>query len=407
MACALSEHFLHFFLVIAYQVRQSFKPGEVTPEEANQIGYDFASRFLKGKHAFLVCTHIDRRHIHNHIIWNSTTLDCRRKFRDFKRSGKAVARLSDLICAEHNLSVIENPQGRGISYDKWLGDKAVPSPREQLRRAIDAALEKKPHDFDAFHQLLETEGFTTKPGKQLSFFHEGFKRPVRLSSLGDAYSEEMLRAVIHGQRKHTSKRRHDARNDAHPRTIIDIQAKLADGKGEAYRRWATVENLKRLAKTKLYLDEHGLEYEALLQRQHDLAEQEKQMTDRITAIHERLSEIDSLKKHVIGYVRTRKTFEEYKKSGYAKRFLKEHEADIAVHREAKRAFDGLGLHKLPTVKSLQEEATALTAERKDIYAQRKVIRNELRELAVHRVNYNSLKLLEAEEERKDKDAERG
>lgn len=109
--------------VIAYQVRQSFKPGEVTPEEANQIGYDFASRFLKGKHAFVVCTHIDKAHIHNHIIWNSTTLDCTRKFRDFRRSGKAVARLSDLICTEHRLSVIENPQRGGSAYNKWHGFK--------------------------------------------------------------------------------------------------------------------------------------------------------------------------------------------------------------------------------------------------------------------------------------------
>ena len=136
--------------VIAYQVRQSFKPGEVTPEEANQIGYDFASRFLKGKHAFVVCTHIDKAHIHNHIIWNSTTLDCTRKFRDFRRSGKAVARLSDLICTEHRLSVIENPQRGGSAYNKWHGFKGKISHREVLRIAIDEALKQKPHDFDAF-----------------------------------------------------------------------------------------------------------------------------------------------------------------------------------------------------------------------------------------------------------------
>jgi len=102
--------------VIAYQVRQSFKPGEVSPEEAKQIGYDFASRFLKGKHAFVVCTHIDKAHIHNHIIWNSITLDCARKFRNFYGSARAVARLSDLICTEHQLSVIQNPQRGGTSY---------------------------------------------------------------------------------------------------------------------------------------------------------------------------------------------------------------------------------------------------------------------------------------------------
>ena len=110
--------------VIAYQVRQSFKPGEVSPEEANQIGYDFAMRFLKGKHAFIVCTHTDKKHIHNHIYWNSTTLDCSKKFKDFSYSSKAVRKLSDLICTEHQLSVITNPSRNGDSYNKWLENRA-------------------------------------------------------------------------------------------------------------------------------------------------------------------------------------------------------------------------------------------------------------------------------------------
>lgn len=107
--------------VLVYQVRQSFKPGEVTPEEANQIGYDFASRFLKGKHAFFVCTHTDKSHIHNHIYWNAVTLDCKKKFRDFRRSHRAVSRLSDLICTEHQLSVIDKPQRGSTAYNKWHG----------------------------------------------------------------------------------------------------------------------------------------------------------------------------------------------------------------------------------------------------------------------------------------------
>ena len=140
--------------VIAYQVRQSFKPGEVTPEEANRIGYEFASRFLKGKHAFIVATHIDKAHIHNHIIWNSTTLDCRHKFRNFLGSGKAVARLSDQICLEHKLSVIGNPRLGNNSYEKWQGKDARLSNRERLRIAIDDALKQNPESFEALLQLL-------------------------------------------------------------------------------------------------------------------------------------------------------------------------------------------------------------------------------------------------------------
>ena len=134
---------------IAYQIRQSFKPGEVSSEEANRIGYEFAERFLKGNHAFIVCTHTDKSHIHNHIYWNSTTLDCTRKFSNFIESYRAVRKLSDLICAEHRLSVIENPQKHGLSYNKWLGGHDKLSNRDLLRMAIDASLEKKPKDFDA------------------------------------------------------------------------------------------------------------------------------------------------------------------------------------------------------------------------------------------------------------------
>ena len=130
--------------VLVYQVRQSFKPGEVTPEEANQIGYNFASRFLKGKHAFFVCTHTDKAHMHNHIYWNAVTLDCKRKFRNFRNSSKAIARLSDLICTEHQLSVIHNPQRGSTAYNKWHGFKGTPSHREVLRIAIDEALEQRP-----------------------------------------------------------------------------------------------------------------------------------------------------------------------------------------------------------------------------------------------------------------------
>ena len=170
--------------VIAYQVRQSFKPGEVTPEEANRIGYEFAQRFLKGEHAFLVCTHTDKKHIHNHIYWNSTALDCTKKFKNFIGSYRAVRRLSDLICAEHRLSVVENPQKHGLSYNKWRGGHDKLSNRDLLRMAIDAALEKQPKDFDALLALLKAQGYynafalVAGNNRQSNDFHRamGFKK---------------------------------------------------------------------------------------------------------------------------------------------------------------------------------------------------------------------------------------
>ena len=151
--------------VIAYQVRQSFRPGEITPEEANRIGYEFAERFLKGDHAFIVCTHVDKHHIHNHIYWNSTSLDCTRKFRNFWGSTMAIRKLSDLICVQHRLSVIQDPKPHGISYNRWQGDIEKLSYRDRLCLDMDAALVKKPHDFDGFISLMEQLGYTVRRGK--------------------------------------------------------------------------------------------------------------------------------------------------------------------------------------------------------------------------------------------------
>ena len=155
--------------IIAYHLRQSFVPGEITPEEANRLGQELAKRFTKGDHAFIVCTHIDRAHIHNHIIWNAVNLDCDRKFRNFLGSTRAVRRLSDTICVENGYSIVENPKPHGKSYNKWLGDAAKPSHRETLRLAIDRALEQKPADLDALLAELKKSGcIVERRGKHIT-----------------------------------------------------------------------------------------------------------------------------------------------------------------------------------------------------------------------------------------------
>ena len=154
--------------VIAYHVRQSFRPGEITPEEANRLG-GICQAIHQGNHAFVVCTHIDKSHIHNHIIWSSVSLEYDRKFRNFWGSTKAVRRLSDTICIENGLSIVENPKPHGKSYNKWLGDQAKPSHRELLRVAIDNALSQSPVDFEELLKLLQESGCeVSKRGKIVS-----------------------------------------------------------------------------------------------------------------------------------------------------------------------------------------------------------------------------------------------
>ena len=317
--------------VIAYQVRQSFKPGEITPEKANRLGYEFAMRFLKGKHAFIVATHIDKKHIHNHIIWNSTSLDCKRKFRDFRQSGMAVRQLSDTICLQHGLSVIENPKPHGKSYDTWLGEKKKVSHREKLRMAIDEAIEKKPKTLDDLLRLLLDDGYEIKRrGNDISIRGSGEKGYLRLSSLNPPYTEELLTAVLAGERKHTPRKRKTiSASPTEPSLLVDIDAKLREGKGQGYRRWAGNFNMKQMAQTLSYLTEHKLlAYSDLVAALENSEKHFFDLSQKIKTTESRIDEISALKKHIVNYAKTRDVYVAYRKAGYSKKFRSEHAEEI-------------------------------------------------------------------------------
>ena len=373
--------------VIAYHFRQSFRPGEVTPEEANAIGVEFAQRFLKGNNAFIVCTHIDRAHVHNHIIWNSTALDCSRKFRNFWGSTRAVRNLSDTICIEHQLSVIENPKRHGLSYNKWLGDNARPSHRDLLRAAIDAALEKKPADLNALLMMLKESGIEVmRRGSAISLRAPGHKASARLSSLKDGYTEEDLLAVLAGKKEHAPRKKAVFQSPK-PSLLIDIQAKLDEGKGAGYKQWASVFNAKQIAQTMNFLREHsGMNYDELARQAEAAAAHFNTISAQIKTAETRMAEIAVLKTQVINYARTRKVFDGYKASRYSKKYLAEHEADIILHRAAKKTFNDMGLKKLPTVGSLQAEYAALLSEKKAAYGEYRQVRDEMKRLLTYRAN---------------------
>ena len=368
--------------VIAYHIRQSFKPGEITSEEANLVGRELAERFLKGRHAYIVCTHVDKRHIHSHIVFNSTTIDGTAKFRDFLGSGRTVGRLSDLICIEHGLSVIQNPRRyTHPTYDKWLGEKKPLSHRDVLRAAIDDALARKPETFDELLQLICESGYRVSAGKNITFYRDG-QRAIRLHTLGAGYSEAELRDVIAGKAAHVPcGKREDVS------LLIDIEAKLAAGKGGGYAQWAKVFNVKQMAKTLLYLQEHGIKNREELNTRADAASEKlAAVNERIKAIDAQVKEISELRGQIVAYAKTRKIFDEYKASRYSRRFYDEHENDIEQHRAAKRYFSEHGIEKLPKMKDLNAEFDKLAAEKRAAYAEYRAIRDEQRELLVHRHN---------------------
>ena len=379
--------------VIAYHVRQAFVPGEVTPEEANRIGVEFARRFTKDRHAFIVCTHIDRAHVHNHIIWNSTSLDCTRKFRNFWGSTRAVRRLSDTLCIENGLSIVEDPKPKGQTYDKWLGTQAKPSHRELLRQAIDRAMERGPEDLDALLALLQEAGFSSKRrGRDIAFRAPGWKNVVCLKTLGDGYGEADLCAVLAGKRRHVPSRS-AAAVPAAPEVnlLVDIQAKLRAGKGAGYVRWAKRFNLKQMAQTLNYLNEHGLmDYKVLSGKVEAATARRSELSEKIKAAEKRMAEIAVLRTHIVNYAKTRDTYIAYRKAGYSAKFRSEHEADILLHQAAKRAFDELNVKKLPKVKDLQAEYAALLAEKKTAYAELRRARDEARELLTVKANVDRI-----------------
>lgn len=394
--------------VIAYHLRQSFRPGEITPEEANRLGCELAKRFTKGNHAFIVCTHIDKAHVHNHIIWAATDLEEQRKFRNFWGSTKAVRRLNDTICIENGYSIVTDPKPKEKSYDKWLGDKKEPSHRERICYAIDEALAQNPQTFAELLRLLRQQGYEVKDGKVPALRGPEQKRFIRMDTLGENYSPESLQAVLDGRKEHIPKKRPavESTQGFHGSLLIDIQAKLQEGKGAGYARWAKNFNLKQLSQTMIFLEENGLlDRVVLSEKAAQASERFHALGGQIKTSEQRMAEIKILQQHIINYSKTRDTYVAYRKAGYSKKFRREHESEILLHQAAKQYFDEQGLEKLPSVKSLQTEYAQLLAQKKGLYPDYRKAKEEMRSLQIAKANVDQI--LGTEISQKEKPHEQG
>lgn len=390
--------------VIAYHLRQSFVPGEITPEEANRIGCELASRFTHGQHAYVVATHEDRRHVHSHIIISAVNLDSDRKFRNFWGSSKAIRRLSDTLCIQNGLSIIEQPKGHSKSYNKWLGNEAKTSQRDGLREALDAVLARQPKDFEELLTMLQRGGWEVKRGKRISLKGKGQERFKRLDSLGEDYSEAALRAIIAGEKEHHPREKKTVQPMRQVNLLVDIQAKLQAGKGTGYERWAKVFNLKQMAQTLNYLSENNLMNIEDLTAKTDAATarvHEMQVTIRET--EKRMAELHALKGHIINYVKTREVYAAYRMAGYSKKFVAEHEQEIKLHQAAKEAFSTLGTQKIPKVKEIQAEYDELKEKKKQAYAAYHQAQDEMRQLLTVRANVERILGIEEKEKERQKE----
>lgn len=388
--------------VIAYQVRQSFKPGEIAPELANKLGYQLAEKITKGSHAFIVATHIDKSHIHNHIIWNSTNLSCDKKFRDFFRSGRAVAKMNDLICLQNGLSIVENPKGKSKHYGSWLEENKPLNLSDKLRIAIDEVLAEKPKTFDEFLQKMQSKGYEIKTGKHLSFKGSEQKKFIRLRSLGESYAEDILREVIEGKKEHKPQKRVARYNDKRINLALDLQNKI-NQKGAEYERWVKTFNLKQYAKTINYLTENNLlNYEELKIKAEGITEEFSAISNSIKSAEKRMAEISILQKNIAQFAKTKAVYEDYKKSGYSSKFKEEHITEILLHQAAKDHFKGLNLKKLPKMADLKTEYATLLTEKKKAYSKYNSLKKEMVEILNAKANVEQLLDIQNDEKQQEK-----
>ena len=378
--------------VLAYHIRQSFKPGEITPELALEVGYELGLRFTKGRHQFIVATHTDKSHLHNHIVFNSTSLCYTKKFRDFKRSGLALQKVSDLLCLEHGLSVIENPApSKGRNYHKWLGNKE-PSLQNKLRQKIDEVLPSC-NSFADFLTAMRSAGYVVDDsGKHITFLAEGQKKPTRLNTLKGEYTEDAIRRRIDeyiAAQKSGEVVSVPATECAVIKVsfLIDIQEKLRQGKGAGYEHFAHIFNIREMSRTLLFLKEQGVEsYDELVEKSADASTTFSDVTDKIRAIESRQKEIAELQRQIGIYGKTREVYADYKRSGFDAEFYEKNRANIALHEAAKRHFSSLGVKKLPKISELKQEYATLQAEKKRLYVGYHELKETSRELLVAKHN---------------------
>jgi hypothetical protein len=265
----------------------------------------------------VVSTHVDHAHIHNHIIFNATSMDCTQKFRNFYGSSKAIRGISDRLCMENGLSIVEEPNTEHGHYGKWLGNRKPVARRDRLRLAIDLAIAHRPTDFDEFRRILLEEGVEMRTGRMSAVRMSGQDRFTGLRTLGEGYELDDLLAVIRGEKLHTPKAgKLLAGNPAKVNLIMDIQKQLQAGKGPGYERWAKVFNLKQMAKTLNFLMEHRLYDWMALEKHVDGVKTDYQKSlDALRLVERKLEENRQMMEHVRNYARTRDVFVAYREGG--------------------------------------------------------------------------------------------
>ena len=362
---------------------QAFQPGEVTPEQAHEIGMELAREILGGRYEFVLTTHIDRDHVHNHLIFNAVSFVDHKHYHSNKRSYHFIRRTSDRLCKEHGLSVIVPGQDKGKSYIEHQAERAGTSYKAKLRAAIDRLLPGC-HDLEELLARLQREGYELKRGKYISARAPGQERFTRLKTLGADYAEDALTARMAGRARPS---RQPKQHGGRVSLLIDIQNNIKAQQSAGYRHWATIENLKRIAETSNFLTEHGIgSMEELTERCEAASASAARLKAELRETGVRIEELTLKIKHVAAYRQLKPIYDRYQASKDKEKFLRGYEREIILFEAAARECKRLGAVPLPSTERVQAEMAALTARKAALTAERQKARREEQDYAAVRRN---------------------
>ena len=373
--------------IIARHVIQSFEIGEVTPELAHEIGKQFADEILGGKYEYVLTTHIDKDHVHNHLIFNAVDFVDYHAYKSYKRIYYDMREVSDRLCKENGLSVIPPSQNKGMGYKEYTEAKRGTSWKQKLKQTIDR-LVITAKDYDDFLRLMQEAGYEIKTGKYISFRAEGQERFTRSKTIGENYTEERIKERIAGRTPRRSQRQTTPKGIS---LIGDIQERirLIDSRGYEYKAKLTI--LKEAARTLNYLTENSLlQYADLEKKVEDVHSSYDRTGKELKGVEARLREVQPLIKNISNYQRLKPVYDAFQKAKDKPSFKAKHEAELVIFEAARSTLLVMqGDEKLPSLKTLQAEQQRLLEEQQRLYDERAKLKKEVKQIETIKSNVDT------------------
>ena len=383
--------------IIARHVIQSFEIGEVTPELAHEIGKQFADEILGGKYEYVLTTHIDKDHVHNHLIFNAVDFVDYHAYKSYKRIYYDMREVSDRLCKENGLSVIPPSQNKGMGYKEYTEAKRGTSWKQKLKQTIDR-LVITAKDYDDFLRLMQEAGYEIKPGKYISFRAEGQERFTRSKTIGENYTEERIKERIAGRTPRRNRRQTVPKGIS---LIGDIQERirLIDSKGYEYKAKLTI--LKEAARTLNYLTENNLlQYADLEKKVEDVHSSYDRTGKELKGVEARLREVQPLIKNISNYQRLKPVYDAFQKAKDKPGFKAKHEAELVIFEAARSTLLAMqGDEKLPSLKTLQAEQQRLLEEQQRLYDERAKLKKEVKQIETIKSNVDTFLAPSADHDR--------